>query len=407
MDDAGDLIHPTELEASVGWLLPGEEVWDRAAVERSKPPSPRRVLEDLIRPALERPPCVVEFSGGRDSSVVLAVATDLARREGLAPPVPHTRRFPNHPSTSEDAWQEAVIRHLRLSDWQVIEHPDGLDYLGDLAQRFLNRVGLPPFAGEFVVSESLLVAEGGSLLTGEGGDEIFGPRRATYLRGLLEHPGSVRHRWMAAGTAERMAPRSVRRTLARHRYMRDRRYKPWVRDEVYADYASRLARNDASEPLDWRRALDWYLQQRLIRVLDHNRRVLGAEYNVLYLEPLLDASFVRALGRAGGRLGFANREHAMSFVAGELLPKEVLHRGDKATFEGAYFTHVFRETARQWDGSGVDHALVDPDLLRAEWLSPSPHPGSAVLLQKAWLYARNSASALPQVQRSTSEEDAV
>ncbi len=53
----------------------------------------RQALELAVRPALERAPCLVSFSGGRDSSAVLAVATRVARRHGLPPPVPATNRF--------------------------------------------------------------------------------------------------------------------------------------------------------------------------------------------------------------------------------------------------------------------------------------------------------------------------
>ena len=44
-------------------------------------------VEDAVLPAVSRPPCVVTFSGGRDSSLVLAVATRVARREGLPDPI--------------------------------------------------------------------------------------------------------------------------------------------------------------------------------------------------------------------------------------------------------------------------------------------------------------------------------
>src|ERR1700749_707865 len=56
--------------------------------------SAREALESVIRPALERSPCLVSFSGGRDSSAVLAAAAALARREGLPLPIPATIVFP-------------------------------------------------------------------------------------------------------------------------------------------------------------------------------------------------------------------------------------------------------------------------------------------------------------------------
>ena len=55
---------------------------------------PLAAMESAILPALRRPPCLVSFSGGRDSSIVLAVAASAARRQGLSLPIPVTRAFP-------------------------------------------------------------------------------------------------------------------------------------------------------------------------------------------------------------------------------------------------------------------------------------------------------------------------
>ena len=53
--------------------------------------TPPQALEAAVRPALQRGRCFVSFSGGRDSSPVLAAAAAVARREGLAAPVPSFR----------------------------------------------------------------------------------------------------------------------------------------------------------------------------------------------------------------------------------------------------------------------------------------------------------------------------
>jgi len=55
------------------------------------------------------------------------------------------------------------------------------------------------------------------------------------------------------------------------------------------------------------------------------------------------------------------------------------------------FTEHTREFAWQWDGRGVDPDLVDPEALRANWLSDFPHAPSMALLQQAWLASQNSA----------------
>ena len=69
--------------------------------------TPRVALEAAVLGALRRPPCGVAFSGGRDSSLVLAVATHVARREGLPDPIPVTRRFPDKPEAEESEWRRS------------------------------------------------------------------------------------------------------------------------------------------------------------------------------------------------------------------------------------------------------------------------------------------------------------
>ncbi|HLF44659.1 MAG TPA: hypothetical protein VJA46_14195, partial [Acidimicrobiia bacterium] len=66
----------TALEVAAGWVA-GYEKADERATDAGA--DPLAVLEKLLLPALESPPCFVEFSGGRDSSALLAVAVDVAR----------------------------------------------------------------------------------------------------------------------------------------------------------------------------------------------------------------------------------------------------------------------------------------------------------------------------------------
>ena len=99
-------------------------------------------LEELLLPALTRPPCMVAFSGGRDSSVLLAVATHVARRHGLDDPIPLTRRYPDHPRTNEDEWQELTVRHLGLTNWEILQIRSEVEALGPVAREALRRHGL-------------------------------------------------------------------------------------------------------------------------------------------------------------------------------------------------------------------------------------------------------------------------
>src|SRR5205814_466359 len=173
----GDRLSPfssqlTELELASEIVL-GEDPDAPALPEVDPALEPVEALSEAMIPYLERPPCLVSFSGGRDSSIVLAVATAAARREGLEPPIPITYRFPNAPDTDESDWQELVIRHVGPSDWIHHVLTDELDLIGPLARECLLRHGVvyPPAAYDRL--PMLRQARGGTLLTGVGGDELL------------------------------------------------------------------------------------------------------------------------------------------------------------------------------------------------------------------------------------------
>src|SRR5918996_1040570 len=141
---------------------------------------PREILERLLVDALSRQPCHLMFSGGRDSSVVLAPAGDAARRHGLPEPVPLTARFPTHPATHETEWQEQVIRHLGVTDWVRVDVTDELDTLGPLATETIREFGVYWPSSAHNMRFFARHAGGGTLITGGGGEELStrgGPRR--------------------------------------------------------------------------------------------------------------------------------------------------------------------------------------------------------------------------------------
>lgn len=380
-----DYIRPTELEIATAIVLGG--------VGSGPPPppscSPLQALEAVIRPALRTPPCRVAFSGGRDSSAVLAVATRLAARDGLEPPVPVTRVYPDAPRTDETRWQEAVIGHLGLTEWIRASFRDEHDLLGETARSSLRRHGVlwPPALHVHGAWYDQLGP--GPLLTGEGGDDVIGNRRVAPLTALVR--GVRPSRTLVRHLARAVAPRPLRRrALAGDVAGQAPR---WLTPHARRQVVDAVVEEVVAEPLRYDRATLRTGRRRAWRVYAHNHARLATEHGVDVVDPLLDSRFVAALARDGGPLGFVGRTATMRALFHDLLPDEVLARRTKALFNEAYMGASVAAFARDWDGSGVNTDLVDVGELRAEWLSDRPAPSSALLLHQAWLHSDERADA--------------
>jgi asparagine synthetase B (glutamine-hydrolysing) len=375
------LYRMTRLEVAAGQVLgPSRPV----ARSRSHAPSPRAALEDAILPALAKPPCLVSFSGGRDSSAILAVATQLARRQGLCAPVPISYRFTATPDAEESTWQELVVRHLGLDDWERLTIGSEFDLVGPLAARVLRRHGVvyPPHAHW---SLPLFDAgSGGSLLTGQGGDELLSPWRARRLSAV---GWNRRAPWRTGVRAvlEQM-PVPVRRAMYRRRLrstpnsFRLRWLRPAAREQVLDRWAERFA----TEPLRYQRYLRWCAGWSGRAVAFATLDALAAESQVSLLHPLLDARFVDSLATFGWR-GPRDRAEAMRRLFADVLPPAVLDRRTKAVFGGALFSEHSRSFVDRWTGDDVDTELIDAEALRSIWSEVDPAVGTHVLLQNAWL----------------------
>lgn len=376
---------PSQFELATSWahgVLPPTPLPDPGV-------TPYEAFCAAIRPALLEPPCFVSFSGGRDSSAVLAVATRLARQEGLADPVPVTEVYPGIEDTDESSWQHLVIGHLGLSEWIRIPYHGENDLLGEAAQAGLLRRGLvwPP---AFQVKDRLFAAmSGGSMLTGEGGDEVIGAKRITPVTLLVRKRRRPTRRLLNA-CAGAVAPAVLRRARLRSE-MKQSGAQPWLRPAVAREHRRLLARDEAAEPLRWDRSTWWLRHRRAVGIVLANYAALGAEHRLSVRHPLVDDGFLAALARAGGRWGYAGRTALMRILFADVLPDEILRRSSKASFDRAYMGEATRAFARSWDGAGVDDALVDPEALRRAWCSESPSTFSALLLQSAWLAAQRGA----------------
>lgn len=384
VEKADPFVRCDQLETATGWIYGLEPA---ASLPRPST-GPYEALEQALLPALQQPPCFVTFSGGRDSSAVLASAATLARKEGFPLPVPVTRTYPDEPATDESEWQRSVVEHLQLSEWiQFAYHQGETDLLGDAARKGLRTDGLlwPP---AMHTHRALYAALGpGSVVTGEGGDAVLGDRRGTPLARLRRGPG---RRAAAKSAVASLLPGSVHRARV-SRAARNTTHSRWLQPAALAEHAHRIADDVIAEPLRFDEGT-WYLTRlRAFRALTHNHSIVAAEHGLRAFEPLLNENFVASLARAGGRWGLGDRTQIMKFLFSDLLPTAVLERTTKASFNSVYTGQTTRDFAQRWDGSGVDPSYVDPERLRAVWLSDRPTMSTGVLLHSAWLAAGEDA----------------
>lgn len=377
----------TAFETAVGWIFGLDPTEPSAGNERSS--NARHALESVIRDALlATGPTFIAFSGGRDSSAILALAVSLARREGIDPPVPVTEAYPGVAAASETEWQERVLSHLGVGDWIRIVHDGDDDLLGRAATQSLRQHGhlWPPTL--HLKGDLFRFARGGTLLTGEGGDSLLGVRRITPLTGLLH--GRVHPQGRAAVEVLRsLAPRVIRRRMLATE-ARAESARHWITTEAQDTYLRMAVADDVAEPLLWNRSIGALLRVRAISLGLRNMRILAASHQVGIVHPLRDPRFVEAWARQGGVLGFPGRTAAMEFLFANLLPPEVLRRPDKARFNAAFVGKSARAWIQSWPGDGVDPSLVDAESLRKEILSERPHAASLPLLHAVWLRAQHA-----------------
>lgn len=370
------ILQLTDLEVAAGFPF-GEVRGSTLPLERD----PVRVLEQVIATALEREPCVVSFSGGRDSSAVLAVACRVARAEGLALPIPITLRFPDSPEADEAEWQDLVVRHLKVPEWTRLEFTSELDLIGPVARDVLQRHGLlwPPNTHFHV--PILEHARGGSVLTGIDGDGVFASWRWQRLAQVLAGRARPRRsdlRRLALG----LVPSPVRRAV-------DLRSPgselPWLRPHTQEHLDRALASESAREPMRWHRWVPWYWSRRGMHMVLESFGLLAAEADVVPVHPFAHPRFLGALASHSRILGPGDRTAIMRLLSADVLPGEVVARRSKAVLNEPFWNRHSREFAAGWGGDGVDSALVDPEAVQREWLDPSPHAAASTLLQAAWL----------------------
>jgi hypothetical protein len=329
-------------------------------------------LEAVLIPALTRPPCVVSFSGGRDSSAVLAVATDVARRHGLELPVPVIMRFPQAPLSDERRWQELVLGHLGLANAEVVTLSDELELLGPPATDALRRHGLLWPSNAYMHRPVIDLARGGTVLTGVGGDELL--------------DAAPRPTWR--GRAVAALPRSVRARIWLRRYPPEPR--PWLTPAGQQLIDRAFARDHVSWPHRWDVATRRWYESRVYSSMATVLDLIASDHGARVVSPLIDPQVLAELIALGGRWGFPSRTEAMRTLVGHLLPAALVERPTKAAFGAALWGPHTREWISQWQGDGLDPRYVDVEALRAQWSSEDPDGRTALLLHQAWLSTSSS-----------------
>ena len=323
-----------------------------------------------MRSALSRPPCLVSFSGGLDSSTVLSAAAAVARRERLPLPVAITWRFADVPSTHESDWQESVMAELGLGDWVRLEGGQQLDFVGPIARRMVAAHGVRYPANAHLHLPLLERASGGSLLTGVGGDEFLGrwrwhdPAPRTMLRELRSRAPAIARR----GRALRASTPDLE----------------WLRPPAGRRARWRMT-DDLGDPADWQARIGWQAGRRRMALTLQTLEDLARVSDTLVGSPFAAPAFLGAAARAGGRRGLGRRPEAMRALLGDRVPEALRHRTTKGRFGGAFWTSATQAAAAAWDGGEVDERLVDPTALRRVWREPEPQLLTALLLQSTLL----------------------
>ncbi len=329
----------------------------------------------------------MSFSGGCDSSLVLSAATVACRQNAHDDPIPITYRFSAAPDTDEHEYQQAMVDHLELGQWIVLDIDDA-DLVGPGATALLGEYGPSWPASMFATAAALRDIAPGLLLTGEGGDDVLGWRRlspASDAARAVVRNHRVPPPPLIRAAAVDVMPRALRNRGARVAI--DSAYAPdWLEPELRDRLVATAAELEAAEPRSTTRWLNYHLRLPWVWQATNNLQALHARLGFRWEAPLLSPAFLGALDGSTRWWEYRGRTALLRRHFAELLPGEIVERTSKASFGNVQFGPHTHEFAQAWDGTGCPDG-VDAERLREHWLSDDPHIGTAMLLHHAWLAA--------------------
>ncbi|MDQ8046073.1 MAG: asparagine synthase-related protein, partial [Solirubrobacteraceae bacterium] len=323
-----DPMKPSADEICVAML--GGQVPGMAPLDLRRAPSdgPRLAIERLLRGAFERGPVWVAFSGGRDSSALLAIAAHVARTDGFDSPIPVTMVFPEVSDTDEEGWQRLVLERLGLLEaWVRLEPGEDLDMIGPYAQRVLRRHGVlvPPNAHAGL---PMLDAMGGhgTLVSGAGGDELM-EGRPQRLTSAIWSRRRVRANELTGCVVDDLSGalqrRAIRRTTFLHHFH-------WLAPATWHRRVAEEIEERSVAPIRFDSLLRRAFTDRHFRAADHAYGLLAGDLGVDVLMPFVEREVVGAFAASWGYRFPGERARSLRPLVGDLLPEELITRESKA-----------------------------------------------------------------------------
>ncbi len=155
------------------------------------------MLRDAVRLRLQADvPVGILLSGGLDSSLITAVASDVSAQ----PVRTFTITFPGHGSFDEGPYARIVADHFGTEHTALVAEPASIDLVPELARQFDEPMADASMIPTFLVSR-LIRDHATVALGGDGGDELFGG---------YPHYSSL----LQLQAARRFVPRPARAALA-------------------------------------------------------------------------------------------------------------------------------------------------------------------------------------------------